>query len=1126
MKRVNSFVRLVRLEHFHKSCSAALRTLREAVFLVSGGVLAQLQVGADMRLRQSLAPKPKILASQRYSFSVNALVILIGCGFLFVSALVPGLRAQPAAPAATFARSPLSITNVMQLSKLLETSARVVANVRLEVLVCSASQPEIGVVAVMDKTGSEILELGPRQDPIAVGDVIRLEGRRCLLRKQEIGVEITRAPDVSNDGVHGLRNRTGTVRLTAGLHAFQLDYFNYLRGTALELSCRLPDGRVQTADHFLVRPGGVPPATNLVAGVEATYYEGGWLSVPDFSQLQPIKTEMSTNLGLTMDAEKEYYGVRFKGFFSAPMNGTYAFTLGSDDGSLLFLDTPEVPTTKLGGETIPPPTASSLRAPMTELDAPKWISVEGRAVFVSRLGRGLRFELRSGADSVRVTVADAGEADPLRLKNSRIRVAGIGRASLTQNRELVLGELSVTAADNITILEDAARPITELEPARPYGAVNQIQSLSTDMAARHLPVRIQGVVTSLAPSLYRYMSVQDETRGVFVRLSPDTVSNAVAGELCEVTGHTDVGDFAPIVDAEQVVDLGPGQMPPAARPSWKELINGSMDVQWVEIQGVVTAVTNNSLGLILPEGKLQVDEVVGYPESQLRAYEGAVIRLRGVLFAEWNTNRTVQVGHVMMRNAMISVEAAAQGDPFDVELKSWSELYQFDPRGTPFQRVRVKGTVIYSDATRIFLMDRAKGIRISPAAATKVRFGEKVEVVGYPDISGPAPLLREAILRRTGETEEPTPLILDGSEVAQTKVDSMLVRLTATLMGSHVEKDLRVLEMNAEGHLFLAYLPETTRSESLRTGSQLALTGVYVGKTRTEMEGGNESGFELFLSSPSQLKVLSQPPLWTPRRLLYMVGFLFAILLLATVWISQLQRQVDQRTRQLQQEVREREVAERERALESERSRIARDLHDDLGSSLTEIKMLANQGHRLGALDDLTALFDGIAGKARELVTNLDIIVWAVDPARNSLESATDYLIDFASEYLAHSGIACRFDIPVTLPSVRLEGRLRHDLLLAVKETLNNIVRHGRATEVVFRMTFSEDQFKIIITDNGRGFDATARHGGNGLKNLPVRLSKLGGRYNVESGTGKGTQVTIELPVPPWTTAQPASAEP
>ena len=1044
-------------------------------------------------------------------------------GFLFAAMFVLDIQAQPAIESErSSGTSSLLVTNLSQLSKILDSSSRVIADVRLDVLVCSASRPEIGVVVVKDETGIEILELGPRSAPIVAGDTIHIESRRCLLRKREIGIEITRAPELDNDGVHGVRTVTAVVRLTAGFHAFQLDYFNYMGAFALELTCRLPDGSVQSANHFLVRPnGGVAPESNMIAGVNANYYEGGWLNVPDFALLQVIKTVTTTNLDPILGPQKELFGIRFKGLFSAPMDGDYTFNLASDDGSLLFLNTPEIPLTTIGHEAVPSPIVSSLNAPMTDSEAPQWLNVEGRVAFVSRSGRGLQFELRSQQDSIWVTVVDGKELDPTRLLNSRIFVSGIGRAVMTPNRDRVLGELSVATSDDIAIQEDSLGAIAASGAAPTLLTVGKIQGLSNEEASRHLPVRIQGVVTSIAPPMFRYMSVQDETRGIFVRLSSSVKSSVVVGQLCEVVGHTDAGDFAPVLVAENVNIIGKGRMPSPSRPAWKELINGSMDIQWVELQGLVTAVNSNSVTLLLPEGGINV-EVGGFSESQLRTFESAVIRLRGVLFAEWNTNRTVQVGRLLIRNGIIDVDVPAPRDPFNVPLKSWSELYQFDSSATPFQRIKVHGTVIYADSKRIFLLDKVRGIQVSPVKPANVRFGEEVEVVGYPDISGSAPLLREAILRKTGHTANPTPIILDGNELMEDKVDSMLVQISATLMGIHSEPDSRVLEMNANGHLFLARMPDTKEPVSLRIGSQLALTGVYVGKTMTWSEGGRPSGFELLLSSRSQLTVLSQPSWWTPRRLLILVGLLLVIVVLAAVWISQLHRLVEQRTQLLQKETREREVAERERTLETERSRIARDLHDDLGSSLTEISVLAVKGQRLRTLDELTTLFRAIASKARGLVTALDIIVWAVDPKDNSLESVADYLSDFASEYLSHSGIICRFDIPVTLPTIVLDGRLRHGLLLAVKETLNNVERHAQATEVQFQMTLAEDQLEIVISDNGKGFDTKTRHRGNGLKNLLLRLSKLGGRYRIESSTGNGTIVTIGLRLSPWTETMPA----
>jgi signal transduction histidine kinase len=1036
---------------------------------------------------------------------------------------VPGIRAQPAMPSERPSSVSPLVTNLQQLSKLLGSSWRIIADVRLDVLVCSASRAEIGVVAVMDKTGSEIFELGPRSVPIAPGDVVRIEGRRCLFRRREIGVEITRAPDIDDDGTHGLKRVTAEVSLTAGLHAFQLDYFNFLGAYGLELTCRLPNGSVQRADRFLVRTnGGVALESNLPAGVNAACYEGAWLDVPDFALFQPVKTVTTTNLGLTLRPQEELFGIRFKGFFSAPMDGKYTFNLESDDGSLLFLDAPELPLTTMGHEAVPSAIVSSLHAPTAGSEPPKWMTVEGRVVFVSRFGKGLQFELRSQPDSIWVMVADGRELDPTRLLNSQIRVTGAGRAVMTPSGDKILGELSVATSNDIVILDDSLGAIAASGEAPTLVAVGQIQSLSKEQASRHLPVRIHGVVTSVGPAGFQYMSVQDETRGIFVQLSSSVDSVAAVGQLCDVVGHTAAGDFAPTVVAEHVIVLGKGQMPSPARPTWKELINGSMDVQWVELQGLVTAVESNSMALLLPEGVLRI-EAGACSESQLRPFEKTVIRIRGVLFAGWNTNRTVQVGRLVMRNVIIGAEAPAPRDPFDVALKSWSELYQFDSRATPFQRVKVRGTAIYADPRRVFMMDKGRGIRVSPVEATNVQFGEEVEVVGYPDISGPAPLLREAILRKTGRTTDPTPHMLDGNELPQENVDSTLVRISATLMGSHSEQDSHVLEMNAHGRLFLARMPGTKESVALRIGSKLALSGVYVGKATTWSEANKPSGFELLLSSPSQLIVLSQPSWWTPRRLLVMVGWLLVALTLAALWISQLRRLVEQRTQQLQRETREREAAERERALETERSRIARDLHDDLGSSLTEIGALAGKGQRLGRLEELTALFRAIAAKARGLVTDLDIIVWAVDPEHNSLESAADYLSDFAGDYLSDSGIVCRFDIPLALPSIVLNGRVRHDLLLAVKETLNNVVRHAQATEVEFRMAFADDQLQMIISDNGKGFDAQKKQEGNGLKNLALRLSELGGRYSIESSVGKGTTITIGLRLSPRTEAMPVS---
>jgi signal transduction histidine kinase len=300
----------------------------------------------------------------------------------------------------------------------------------------------------------------------------------------------------------------------------------------------------------------------------------------------------------------------------------------------------------------------------------------------------------------------------------------------------------------------------------------------------------------------------------------------------------------------------------------------------------------------------------------------------------------------------------------------------------------------------------------------------------------------------------------------------------------------------------------------LRPGSRLALAGVFVGSGRKQNPNEDNKSFELLVNSPTDIAVLSQPPWWTLPRLFIVVGVLLVILTFTVIWNTQLRRLVEQRTDQLQHEIHERERVERQHALEAERSRIARDLHDDLGSSLTEISVLASSGQlRHTSADHQPTLFQAIGAKARGLISALDVIVWAVDPEDNSLQSLADYLSGYADDFFSHTKIDCRFKVPVSFPPVTLEGRLRHELLMAVKEGLNNIVRHSEATEVEFRMALADKCLEIAIADNGKGIEHETAGDGHGLKNLSARLEKMGGNCTVESRLGGGTVVKFQLPL-------------
>ncbi|MGH7993454.1 MAG: sensor histidine kinase, partial [Limisphaerales bacterium] len=177
--------------------------------------------------------------------------------------------------------------------------------------------------------------------------------------------------------------------------------------------------------------------------------------------------------------------------------------------------------------------------------------------------------------------------------------------------------------------------------------------------------------------------------------------------------------------------------------------------------------------------------------------------------------------------------------------------------------------------------------------------------------------------------------------------------------------------------------------------------------------------------------------------------------------------------------------------------------------------MLATTGPGLNLpAEEATERMGTIAGKSRTLVNALDEIVWAVDPERDTLASVARYLASYAEEYLAGLKVACRVHIPNSFPYQAVSGEVRHHLFLAVKEALNNAVRHGGASEIGFHIRVLEDQLWISISDNGSGFEASGHSNGHGLVNLRNRLEQLHGRCELESAPGAGTTISLQVPLP------------
>jgi signal transduction histidine kinase len=244
-------------------------------------------------------------------------------------------------------------------------------------------------------------------------------------------------------------------------------------------------------------------------------------------------------------------------------------------------------------------------------------------------------------------------------------------------------------------------------------------------------------------------------------------------------------------------------------------------------------------------------------------------------------------------------------------------------------------------------------------------------------------------------------------------------------------------------------------------------------------------------------------PAWWETLWLRLAAGLAAAAALAWLVRFIVKRRLRERMRRLEQE----------HALERERIRIARDMHDQLGANLTQIS-IASQLVKLDPPDAVASHVEEIAAIARHTVEALDEIVWAVNPHHDTLASLVEYIGKFAVSFLTSSGLAAKVDIPHDLPPLPLGSNVRHHLFLAVKEALNNVVKHAGATTVYLKVEMTDHTLRVIVIDDGRGFSRdTVQADANGLRNMRERMAEICGECRIDGTPAHGTRVICELPL-------------
>jgi signal transduction histidine kinase len=1019
------------------------------------------------------------------------------------------------------------LTNISQLQNFARVDSNRVCSFRLTGTICAVDS-EHGRLVLKVASDIEVLHVQLPNVPLRRGDRINIEGTGYTVGVTEKGLWLGTDPVVNNNGLHPLDEKSGATYLKAGLQPIHIRWFNHLGQYGLSVDYEGPGmtrRRIPDSDLFCPPGTSSSRANELTNGLRYSVYEGVWHFLPDFSTLTPAKSGTAPNIDLTPKTRNEDVGMQFDGFLKVPRDGVYTFYLKSDDGSDLFVGDPRpIKLEVVGADGLVEPHSISEGRIFAGVDNSYWATLEGDVAFVREHGSELELEAALGNDRVRVLVLNAPKFSHANLRNRRIQAEGICRTVLTEDGRNVPGLLLALDARDIQVL-DGPRTTPGVSPERAEIAepgkasrnltsqnaltsVEEVRRLSREDADRGYPVKVRGVLTCIRPDFHSVV-IQDAARGIYAQGVPPNTLPPEIGQYWEIEATTRSGAFAPVLQIQRANCLGLGQLPKPIHPTWDQLMNGSLDTQFVELQGIITDSDDNKIVLLTRGGKI----TVGLPDMQpneRKGYELALVRLRGCLFASWDPQtHQVKAAEMELYSAALSVEEPLPVNPFAAPLKSITELRLFDPQANVFQRAKVSGQIVHGRDGNYFLMNGTNGMRFVSKKAD-VSAGDLVEVAGLPEWGGFSPALREAIARKTGHAALPAARLLTPEDIADANNDSTFVELEALLLSSRREQSEQVLELQSGLRTFLARVIPANEGKPFLNGSRLQLKGVYATRGGNPPSGLSVSSFEILLNSVADIKVLARPPWWTMKRVMGLLEAMAVVLLAGSLWVLTLKRRVRSQTNTIRHQIQRHATME-------ERARIAREFHDTLEQALAGI------GLQLNGLADV--LRNAPAEALRILGVARSMVRHSQEEAKRSVRNLRTFALEQSNLSTALSQLAVQtrngwtgnIEVGVSGAASRLPACVETHLLRISQESINNAIKHGSPRNVKVNLTFDSDLLHLLVEDDGCGFDAEHASGSPaghfGLLGMRERAEKIGGVLKIRSAPGAGTKVELSLPI-------------
>ncbi len=468
----------------------------------------------------------------------------------------------------------------------------------------------------------------------------------------------------------------------------------------------------------------------------------------------------------------------------------------------------------------------------------------------------------------------------------------------------------LTLVDSPATAQLAQKPEQSL---RTLTTAREAHDISLEKAARGYPVRIRGVVTYYDPNIdsrHAALLVHDSTGSIFIGLPPRPILNLHAGTLVEVTGISGAADYAPVILHGTVKILGNSHLPQnPARPTMAELLSGSQDGQWVEVEGIVHSVRVEGKEVTIELATVGGSIIANAPIEANRDYDSlidAAVQIRGNAVPIFNSNKQMVGARILFQSLdELKVVQLAPPDPYAIPAVAVPKLLQFSPGVVLRHRAHIRGRVTLNWPGRMLcIQESSDGVCMQSPRLEQARIGQMVDVVGFPAISDFKATLDHASFRATEGNTSPTAAPVGIQQAFSGDHDRELVQIEGELIGQdRAASDLTLMLRSGE-FLFSAVLPKDAGgggSLQWKEGSTIRVTGICSVRMnpKTTGQGGGAvqpASVSILLRSLDDVTVLHAPSWWTRGHALVVLCMVGAIAFVAFAWIFVLRRRVEQQT--------------------------------------------------------------------------------------------------------------------------------------------------------------------------------------------------------------------------------------